>query len=112
LSGYARLAGSLGQSTLHPAVSPVHKGDSVSSPDTSRPTTKVIGSILLVAGLALAAFSLLADWLDIGGGEGFGYQQMIVLIVGIVLILAGARIVAQPLFNRFGHPQDFAEVER
>jgi hypothetical protein len=100
------------RSTRHPAVSPVRKGDSVSSPDTSRPTTKVIGSILLVAGIALAAFSLLADWLDVGGGEGFGYQQMIVLIVGIVLILAGVRIVAQPFFNRFGRSQDFAEVER
>ncbi|HYI24736.1 MAG TPA: hypothetical protein VD767_04930 [Thermomicrobiales bacterium] len=84
----------------------------MSSPATSRPTTKVIGYVLLLAGAALAAFSLLADWLDVGGGEGFGYQQMIVLIVGIVLILAGIRIVAQPFFNRSGRPQDLAEADR
>ncbi len=84
----------------------------MSSPDTSRPTTRVFGSVLLVAGIALAAFSLLADWLDFGGGQGFGYQQLIVLIVGIVLILAGVRLVAQPFFTRFGRPQDLAEVER
>lgn len=68
--------------------------------------------MLLIAGTGLALFSLMADWLGVGMGEGFGYQQMIVLIVGIVLMLAAVRLLAQPFFSRLGHPRDFAEVER
>ena len=84
------------------------------SPDTNRPTTKAIGSLLVLIGAGLALFALLADRIEFGGGEGFGYQQLIVLIVGIVLILGGIRVLAHPYLNRMnGHgAQDFAEVER
>jgi hypothetical protein len=78
----------------------------------NRPAAKVTGLALLVLGAGLAALALLADRLDIGGGEGFGYQQLIVLIVGIVLVLGGLRIVFQPLFNRMGSSNDFAGLER
>jgi hypothetical protein len=79
---------------------------------TTRPATKALGALLLIVGAGLAAFSLLADYLDVGGGKGFGYQQMIVLIVGVVLILGGIRVLAQPYFSRLNGPQDFAEFER
>lgn len=66
----------------------------------TRPTATVIGLVLLLVGAGLIVFSLLADWLDIGGGEGFGYQQLIVLIVGIAVALGGVRMMAQSLVSR------------
>ncbi len=68
--------------------------------------------MLLGLGAGLAALALLADPLDIGGGEGFGYQQLIALIIGIVLILGGLRIVAQPLVNRMTGSRDIANSGR
>ena len=82
------------------------------SPETNRPTTRAIGSFLVLVGAGLVLFALLADRIEFGGGEGFGYQQLIVLIVGIVLILGGLRVLAQPYLNRLNGPQDFAELER
>jgi hypothetical protein len=84
----------------------------VRSPKKNRPAAKVTGLTLLIVGAGLVVLSLLADRLDIGGGEGFGYQQLIVLIVGIVLMLGGIRIIVQPWFNKMNGPQDFAELER
>jgi hypothetical protein len=84
----------------------------VRSPKKNRPAAKLTGVALLLAGVGLAALSLLADRLDFGGGEGFGYQQLIVLIVGIVLVLGGVRIIVQPWFNKMNGSRDFAEFER
>lgn len=70
----------------------------------ARPATTVVGLVLLLLGASLIVFSLLADWLDIGGGEGFGYQQLIVLIIGIALVLGGVRVLAQSLLNRSRTP--------
>jgi len=78
----------------------------------NKPATNLTGIALLVIGAGLVALSLLADRLDIGGGEGFGYQQLIALIVGVVLLLGGLRVIAQPWFNRLNGPHDFAESER
>lgn len=74
-----------------------------------RSALNVTAIALLGFGLGLSVFALLADRLDIGGGEGFGYQQMIVLIVGIVMVLSGLRIVFAPWINRLGTTRDTAE---
>lgn len=74
-----------------------------------RSALNVTAIVLLGIGLGLSAFALLADWLDVGGGEGFGYQQMIVLIIGIVMVLGGLRIVFAPWINRLGTTRDTAE---
>jgi uncharacterized protein YqgC (DUF456 family) len=60
----------------------------------------------------LIVFSLLADQMGIGGGKGFGYQQMIVLIVGIVLALGGLRLIFGPWLNRLTSSHEIAEPER
>lgn len=78
----------------------------------TRPAAQLTGLLLILVGAGLVALSLLADRLDIGGGEGFGYQQLIVLIVGIVLVLGGARIVAQPLFNRMNGSPETGDYDR
>lgn len=61
----------------------------------------VLGLALIGVGTAFAVLSILADWLGIsGGGEGFGYQQLIVLIISVVVILIGIGIVVQPAIER------------
>lgn len=80
----------------------------MSSPSKTRSATNVTAVLLLLGGGGLALFALLADRLGVGGGEGFGYQQMIVLIIGIVLMLSGLRLVLGPWLNRIG-TRDTAE---
>lgn len=77
----------------------------------AKPAAKVTGFVLMLVGIGLAALSLLADPLDFGGGEGFGYQQLIVLIVGIVLVLGGLRIVAQSAIGRLTDAPDTDEYD-
>ena len=78
----------------------------------SRSASTITSAILLIVGIGLIVFSLLADALGIGGGEGFGYQQMIVFIVGIVLTLGGLRLMFGPWINRITSSHDIAEPER
>lgn len=78
------------------------EGTPVRSPERPRPAIRMTGLTLVSVGVGLIVLSLAADVLDIGGGEGFGYQQLIVLIVGIVLILGGLGVVLQPLFGASG----------
>lgn|GEM_PF-1330306 len=56
---------------------------------------------LITAGTFILVLSLLADWLQLGGTEGFGYQQIGGVIVGGVLLLLGA-IVRAPILLVFG----------
>ncbi len=75
----------------------------------TQPTSRAraIGFALIAVGTAFAVLSVLADSLGMsGGGEGFGYQQLIVLIVGIVLILGGFGVVLQSMLGASGsHPR-------
>lgn len=57
------------------------------------PIRRVIASIVIVVGAIVCLIAIFADQLGIGGGKGFGYVQLIGLIVGIALILAGAATV-------------------
>ncbi len=76
------------------------------NPERPRPAIRMTGIMLISLGVGLVALSLAADLLNIGGGEGFGYQQLIVLIVGIVLILGGFGVVLQPMLGASGsHPR-------
>jgi hypothetical protein len=72
----------------------------VRSPQPSRPATKLTALALGALGVGLVVLSLIADEIDLGGGKGFGYQQLIVLIVGLGLILAGGAMLLQ---GRGGH---------
>lgn len=58
--------------------------------------SRAAGVTILVIGLALMAFSLLADEIGVGGGRGFGYQQLIVFIVGMVAVLFAGAILLSP----------------
>jgi hypothetical protein len=71
---------------------------------------RVSAGLLIAIGVALVLLALLADTLSIGGGKGFGYQQLICLIGGIVLILSGLAIAFQRYLNDNG--RDSFEIER
>lgn len=73
---------------------------SSSIPPRSGSPIKAVSLSLLIAGVLLMLFALFADTLGIGGGKGFGYQQLIVLIVGLVLALSGSALIIQPYLNR------------
>lgn len=75
--------------------------------------TLVLGLALIGLGTIGAVLSVLADSLGIGGGgQGFGYQQLIVLIISLVVILLGVGIVAQHAIERAHATQDMLESDR
>lgn len=55
---------------------------------------------MVLAGLAIVVLALIADRINIGTGEGFGYYQLIVLIIGLVLTLLGVAILLRRWLNR------------
>jgi predicted phage tail protein len=75
---------------------------SVSPQSKPRSAQTVTAAVLLIMGGAIALFALLADRLGIGMGDGFGYQQMIVFIIGLVMLLGGLRLLLSPWINRLG----------
>ena len=50
---------------------------------------KTIGITLLVVGIVALVVGLFADSLGIGAVSGFGYKQIIALVVGVVFAIAG-----------------------
>lgn len=65
------------------------------------PIFRVLALALLVVGLALTVGSVFADALNLGGGgEGLGWKQLIGVIVGLVLLLAGVAWLVQPPLRR------------
>lgn len=84
------------------------------NPERPRPAIRMTGITLTSVGVGLIALSLAADLLSIGGGKGFGYQQLIVLIMGIVLILGGIGVALQPLLGTSGShsPRDAFDLEQ
>ena len=55
-------------------------------------TRQAAGLVLVVLGIALALVSGLANTLDIGVG-GFGWKQIVGIVVGVALALMGAGLV-------------------
>lgn len=68
------------------------------SVQTQRPpstTKRALGLGLVVVGTIVTLLAIFADTLEIGTGRGFGYYQLIVLIVGLVLLLGGGAMLLQ-----------------
>lgn len=52
-------------------------------------TTRLIGLLLLIGGIALLLISVSADMIGLGRDPGFGYQQMGGTLVGAVAAIIG-----------------------
>ena len=50
---------------------------------------KASGTFLLVLGAALLIVSLLADAIGIGANPGFGYRQIIGVVLGVIAVIRG-----------------------
>ena len=50
---------------------------------------KASGAFLLVLGIVLVVVSLLADLIGIGANPGFGYRQIIGVVLGVIAIIRG-----------------------
>lgn len=80
------------------------------SPLLGKPMVRVSAGLLIGGGAVLAFIATFADSLNIGVGEGFGYQQLMGVILGVVLILWGLALIFQRYLN--SNARDSFESER
>jgi len=67
---------------------------------SSAPANRVAALALVILGIALVIVSLFADSLGVsGGGEGFGFKQLIAVIVGLMLLFGGIGWLLRPMMN-------------
>ncbi len=75
------------------------------------PAARGVALGLVAAGGLLMVGAVFADPLGLtGGGEGFGWKQLIAAIAGLVLLLGGLAWLLQPLSDSAPEPE-FADLE-
>jgi predicted phage tail protein len=64
------------------------------------PTLRPLALAVVVLGAALIVVSLFADPLGVsGGGEGFGFKQLIAVIAGLVMVFGGIGWLLWPMMS-------------
>ena len=64
------------------------------------PTLRPLALTLVVLGAVLIIVSLFADPLGVsGGGEGFGFKQLIAVIAGLVMVFGGVGWLLRPMMS-------------
>ena len=64
---------------------------------SSAPATRIAALVLMGGGAVVMVGAIFADPLGIsGGGEGFGWKQLIAAIVGLVILLIGLAWLLRP----------------
>lgn len=54
---------------------------------------KASGAFLLVLGVVLLVLSLLADVIGVGANPGFGYRQVIGVVLGVIAVIRGSWVL-------------------
>ena len=49
------------------------------------------GKLLVVVGASVIVLAIVADWIGLGGREGFGFKQLALLLIGIIFIFYGRK---------------------
>ena len=66
------------------------------------PVIRVTALVFLGIGVVMMIAAVFADQLGLGGGgEGFGWKQLILAIVGLVLLLIGLAWLLRPTANGY-----------
>lgn len=75
------------------------------------PAARILALVLMLVGAVAMVVSVFADRLGVsGGGEGFGWKQLIGAIVGLVILLAGVAWLMRPLTEAEpDEPLDFGD---
>ena len=58
-------------------------------------STKSIGLVLIILGAVVALISLGADFIGIGNLQGFGWQQTLGTVVGVIVVLVGVWLASR-----------------
>jgi hypothetical protein len=78
------------------------------SPPTSPSTTKIASFVVIAVGALLMIGAVFADPIGLsGGGDGFGWKQLIAAIVGLVILLSGIAWFLRPMLGE--EPDDTLE---
>jgi hypothetical protein len=78
------------------------------SPYAPSSSTRVASLVLIALGALLMVGSVFADPLGLsGGGDGFGWKQLIAAIVGLVVLLSGVAWFLRPVLGE--EPDDTLE---
>lgn len=81
---------------------------STQSPSAPSSNARIFSLLLIAAGALIMVGAVFADALGLsGGGDGFGWKQLIAAIVGLVLLLSGAAWFLRPLLGEL--PDDPGE---
>ena len=54
---------------------------------------KIVGAVLIAVGVVLLALSALADPIGIGNDDGFGWKQILGVIIGAGIALVGLALI-------------------
>ena len=78
------------------------------SRSSSAPGYRFAALALVILGIALVIVSLFADSLGVsGGGQGFGFKQLIAVIVGLMLFFGGIGWLLRPMNIEQDEPPEF-----
>jgi hypothetical protein len=78
------------------------------SPFAPPPANRLASLILIALGALLMVGAVFADPLGLsGGGDGFGWKQLIAAIVGLVILLSGVAWFLRPMLGE--EPDDTLE---
>jgi hypothetical protein len=78
------------------------------SPYAASSSTRVLSLVVIAVGALLMVGAVFADPLGLsGGGDGFGWKQLIAAIVGLVILLSGVAWLLRPVLGE--EPDDTLE---
>jgi hypothetical protein len=78
------------------------------SPYASSSSTRALSLVVIAVGALLMVGAVFADPLGLsGGGDGFGWKQLIAAIVGLVILLSGVAWLLRPVLGE--EPDDTLE---
>lgn len=62
-------------------------------------SNKMLAGLTMAVGIVLVALGLLADVLGLGSHQGFGWSQVVAIVVGLIALIAGFAWYRSPASN-------------